>query len=113
MKKLFLCVALLTLAIAPMALAKGDAMSLVPNDAVSVGVVEGRALLDLDYSEDSHADVDFNVVGTDAGAYVELQGTAEGVPFDRAATTGLLDLADSGLARLFDAQAAILATVRR
>jgi ribonuclease PH len=42
-----------------------------------------------------------------------LQGTAEGVPFDRAATIGLLDLADSGLARLFDAQAAILATVRR
>ena len=47
------------------------------------------------------------------GAYVELQGTAEGVPFDRAATTGLLDLADSGLARLFEAQAAVLATVRR
>src|SRR3954471_2725237 len=81
--------------------------------AVSVGLVGGVALLDLDYSEDSHADVDFNVVGTDAGAYVELQGTAEGVPFDRAATTGLLDLADSGLARLFEAQAAILATVRR
>jgi ribonuclease PH len=70
-------------------------------------------LLDLDYSEDSHADVDFNVVGTDAGAYVELQGTAEGVPFDREATNGLLDLADSGLARLFEAQAAVLATVRR
>src|SRR4029079_282181 len=81
--------------------------------AISVGIVNGVSLLDLDYSEDSHADVDFNVVGTDAGAYVELQGTAEGVPFDRAATTGLLDLADSGLARLFEAQAAILATVRR
>ena len=81
--------------------------------AISVGIVNGVSLLDLDYSEDSHADVDFNVVGTDAGAYVELQGPAEGVPFDRAATTGLLDLADSGLARLFEAQAAILATVRR
>jgi ribonuclease PH len=81
--------------------------------AVSVGLVDGRPYLDLDYSEDSHADVDFNVVGTDAGAYVELQGTAEGRPFDRAAAIGLLDLADAGLARLFEAQAAVLATVRR
>jgi ribonuclease PH len=81
--------------------------------AVSVGLVEGQALLDLDYSEDSRADVDFNVVGTDAGAYVELQGTAEGRPFDRAAAEGLLDLADSGLAQLFEVQASTLATVRR
>ena len=81
--------------------------------AVSVGIVEGRALLDLDYSEDSRAEVDFNVVGTDVGTYVELQGTAEGKPFDRASANGLLDLADSGLARLFEAQAAVLATVRR
>ena len=81
--------------------------------AVSVGLVGGVALLDLDYSEDSRADVDFNVVGTDAGAYVELQGTAEGRPFDRTATDGLLDLADAGLAQLFEAQAAVLATVRR
>jgi ribonuclease PH len=81
--------------------------------AVSVGIVNGLPYLDLDYSEDSRADVDFNVVGTDAGAYVELQGTAEGVPFDRAAVDGLLDLADTGLARLFEAQAAVLATVRR
>jgi ribonuclease PH len=81
--------------------------------AVSVGLVDGQPYLDLDYSEDSRADVDFNVVGTDAGAYVELQGTAEGRPFDRAAADGLLDLADTGLARLFEAQAAVLATVRR
>ena len=81
--------------------------------AVSVGIVKGAPLLDLDYSEDSHADVDFNVVGTDAGAYVELQGTAEGVPFDRAGANGLLDLADAGLVQLFEAQAAVLATVRR
>ena len=81
--------------------------------AVSVGIVEGQSYLDLDYSEDSRADVDFNVVGTDAGAYVELQGTAEGRPFDRAAAEGLLDLADSGLARLFEIQASALATVRR
>ena len=81
--------------------------------AVSVGMVDGIAMLDLDYPEDSRADVDFNVVGTDAGAYVELQGTAEGRPFDRGAADRLLDLADSGLARLFEAQTAILATVRR
>ena len=81
--------------------------------AVSVGIVDGLPYLDLDYSEDSHADVDFNVVGTDAGAYVELQGTAEGKPFDRASANALLDLADGGLARLFEAQATVLATVRR
>ena len=81
--------------------------------AVSVGIVGGAPYLDLDYSEDSRADVDFNVVATDLGTYVELQGTAEGKPFDRAASTALLDLADSGLARLFEAQAEILATVRR
>jgi ribonuclease PH len=81
--------------------------------AVSVGLVEGQALLDLDYSEDSRADVDFNVVGTDQGTFVELQGTAEGKPFDRAAMDGLLDLASAGLERLFAAQAEVLATVRR
>ena len=81
--------------------------------AVSVGVVDGAALLDLDYSEDSRAEVDFNVVGTDAGTYVELQGTAEGRPFDRARVDDLLDLANAGLAQLFDAQAQILAGVRR
>ncbi len=55
--------------------------------AVSVGIVDGLPYLDLDYSEDSRAEVDFNVVGTDGGAYVELQGTAEGKPFDRARRT--------------------------
>jgi ribonuclease PH len=81
--------------------------------AISVGLVDGQALLDLDYSEDSRADVDFNVVGTDAGTFVEVQGTAEGKPFDRAAMEGLMDLASSGLERLFAAQAEILATVKR
>jgi ribonuclease PH len=81
--------------------------------AVSVGIVEGVALLDLDYSEDSKAEVDFNVVGTDAGTYVELQGTAEGKPFDRPAVDGLLDLAGLGLERLFEAQGEALAKVRR
>jgi ribonuclease PH len=81
--------------------------------AISVGLVDGEALLDLDYSEDSRADVDFNVVGTDAGTFVEVQGTAEGRPFDRAAMDALLDLASSGLEQLFVAQAEILATVKR
>ncbi len=81
--------------------------------AISVGLVDGEALLDLDYSEDSRADVDFNVVGTDAGTFVEVQGTAEGRPFDRAAMDGLIDLASSGLEQLFGAQAEILATVKR
>jgi ribonuclease PH len=81
--------------------------------AISVGLVDGAALLDLDYSEDSHADVDFNVVGTDAGTFVEVQGTAEGRPFDRAAMDGLIDLASAGLEQLFVAQGEILATVKR
>ncbi len=76
--------------------------------AVSVGLVTGAAYLDLDYSEDSRADVDFNVVGTDAGTYVEIQGTAEGKPFDRAQMDRLLGLADDGLRSLFAAQRAAL-----
>ena len=81
--------------------------------AVSVGIIDGVHYLDLDYPEDSRAEVDFNVVGTDAGAYVELQGTAEGKPFDRASLDALLDLANVGLGRLFTAQAEALAKVRR
>jgi ribonuclease PH len=81
--------------------------------AISVGIVGSEALLDLDYSEDARAEVDFNVVGTDQGAYVELQGTAEGRPFDRARVDQLLDLANLGLAQLFDAQGRALAAVRR
>jgi ribonuclease PH len=81
--------------------------------ATSVGIVKGVPMLDLAYEEDSRADVDFNVVGTDSGTYVELQGTAEGRPFDRAGANALFDLADAGLARLFAAQAAAIATVRR
>jgi len=81
--------------------------------AVSVGIVDGLPYLDLDYPEDSHADVDFNVVGTDAGEYVEVQGTAEGRAFDRAAMNGLLDLAQAGLDQLFEAQTAAIATVKR
>jgi ribonuclease PH len=76
--------------------------------AISVGIVEGTPLLDLEYTEDSGADVDFNVVGTDAGTYVELQGTAEGKPFDRGQMDDLLKLADDGLQKLFVIQAEAL-----
>jgi len=81
--------------------------------AVSVGIVDGVTCLDLDYSEDSKAEVDFNVVATDAGKYVELQGTAEGKPFDRPGVDALLDLAAGGLERLFAAQAEAVASVQR
>jgi ribonuclease PH len=64
--------------------------------AVSVGLVDGRALLDLDYSEDSRAEVDLNVVLTDDGRLVEVQGTAEGRPFSREELQNLLDLALQG-----------------
>src|SRR3954469_5440836 len=80
---------------------------------ISVGLVDGAAPLELDDREDSHADVDFNVVGTDSRTFVEVQGTAEGRPFDRAAMDGLMDLASSGLEQLFVAQGEILATVKR
>jgi ribonuclease PH len=76
--------------------------------AVSVGIIDAVPMLDLDYSEDSRAEVDFNVVGTSGGAYVEVQGTAEGKPFDRAGMDALLGLADSGLQSLFKMQRKVL-----
>ncbi len=77
--------------------------------AVSVGVVEGVSLLDLDYSEDARADVDMNVVMTGSGRFVEVQGTAEGAPFGRDELDMLLDLAEHGIAQLLDLQAEVLA----
>ena len=68
--------------------------------AVSVGIVDGELLLDLDYSEDSNADVDVNVVMTADGRLVEVQATAERVPFDRARLDELLDLAAAGIDEL-------------
>ena len=68
--------------------------------AVSVGLVDGVALLDLDYEEDLAADVDMNVVATAEGAFVEVQGTAEGAPFRRDEHDALLDLASRGCAEL-------------
>ena len=72
--------------------------------AVSVGIVAGTPCLDLDYVEDSSADVDFNVVRTGDGRYVEVQGTAEAATFDRAELDALLALADGGIDRLLEAQ---------
>ena len=72
--------------------------------AISVGVVKGAPLLDLNYGEDSTADVDMNVVMTGAGEYVEVQGTAEHTPFDRRGLDALLALAESGIKRLVDLQ---------
>ncbi|WP_432931113.1 ribonuclease PH [Microbispora sp. CA-135349] len=77
--------------------------------AVSVGVVGTEAMLDLDYSEDVKAETDMNVVMTGRGDYVEVQGTAEGTPFDRTALNGLLDLAAAGCAELTRLQAEALA----
>ena len=77
--------------------------------ATSVGIVGEEALLDLCYEEDSTAEVDFNIVKTSRGEYVEVQGTAEGKPFSREQMQTVLDLADAGIAELFAIQEEILA----
>ncbi|MFA9444591.1 ribonuclease PH [Egicoccus sp. AB-alg6-2] len=76
--------------------------------AISVGIVDGQAVLDLPYVEDVRAEVDMNVVATADGRLVEVQGTAEGEPFDRAQLDRLLDLALAGCEQLFVAQRAAL-----
>ena len=77
--------------------------------AISVGIVGGVPLLDLDYSEDAGCDTDMNVVMTAAGGFVELQGTAEGAAFSRAEMDALLTLAGKGIAELVAAQQAAIA----
>ena len=74
--------------------------------AISVGVVDGRPVLDLPYEEDSRAEVDLNVVATESGHYVELQGTAEQEPFHRDALDAMLKLADKGIGELIRFQRA-------
>ncbi len=81
--------------------------------AVSVGVVGDRAVCDLDYPEDSTAETDMNVVMTGTGDFVEVQGTAEGAPFDRAVLGELLDLATTGCAELTIAQETALGETPR
>ncbi|MCC7152037.1 MAG: ribonuclease PH, partial [Rubrivivax sp.] len=80
--------------------------------AVSVGMLRGGPLLDLDYEEDSSCDTDMNVVMTGAGGFVEVQGTAEGAPFTRAEMDALLALAAKGIAELVDAQRRALGSSR-
>ncbi|MHB8419264.1 MAG: ribonuclease PH [Myxococcales bacterium] len=82
--------------------------ALRPVAAVSVGVVDGETLLDLDYGEDSRAGVDMNLVGTPGGELIEVQGTGEGHTFSRATLDALLTLGTEGLAKLFDLQRAAL-----
>lgn len=77
--------------------------------AISVGLHQGRPVLDLDYAEDSACDTDMNVVMTGAGGFVEVQGTAEGTPFAREELNALLDLARDGIATLVTLQKAALA----
>ena len=72
--------------------------------AISVGVYQGMPVLDLDYVEDSGCDTDMNVVMTEAGHFIEVQGTAEGAAFDRAGMNRLLDLAQAGIADLIALQ---------
>jgi ribonuclease PH len=77
--------------------------------AISAGIVDGMALLDLNYEEDFRAAADFNVVMTEAGEYPEIQGTGESHPFTRTEMNDLIELTDAGIRQLFDAQKAALA----
>ena len=77
--------------------------------SVSVGVFQGEPVLDLDYREDSRADTDMNVVMGEDGGFIEVQGTAEGQPFQRSEMNAMLDLAESGIRELFAAQKQALA----
>lgn len=81
--------------------------------AVSVGIVAGEELLDLCYEEDCRAAVDFNVVMTSRGEFVEIQGTAEGKPFSKQNINSLLSLAEVGIGKLFEAQKSALEAIRR
>jgi RNase PH len=78
--------------------------------AVSVGIVDGAVALDLDYSEDSTAETDMNVVATGRGLLVEVQGTAEGQPFSKAELDEMVDVALSGISSLVESQRAALSS---
>lgn len=98
----------LALAMQKLGLANSGALK-PPIAAVSVGVVGGEIVLDLPYVEDSKADVDMNVVGTEDGSLIEVQGTAEHGTFDRRQLDAMLDLATAGIKQLTAAQRAIVA----
>lgn len=77
--------------------------------AVSVGIYDGQPVLDLDYAEDSKAETDMNVIMTDAGGFIEVQGTAEGAAYSREELNSMLELAEQGISELFELQKAALA----
>jgi ribonuclease PH len=79
--------------------------------ATSVGIVDGAALLDLAYEEDSRAEVDMNFVKTGDGRFIELQGTAEGKPFDKRALDALMELADAGIKQLIEIQKRVVGEI--
>jgi ribonuclease PH len=79
--------------------------------AISVGIVDGEPLLDLAYEDDSRADVDMNVVKTGDGRFIEIQGTAEAIPFGQDSLLALLALADQGIKQLIEQQRAIVGHV--
>lgn len=100
----------LVLALRKMITAKTAAPNVLKTQvaAVSVGIVGGDEMLDLDYNEDSRAEVDFNIVMTGEGKFIEVQGTAEGEPFARDAMDRLMNLGRDGIAELFKIQSAAL-----
>jgi ribonuclease PH len=104
--------AFVALALACEKLRERDAIRVIPISdyvaATSVGIVDGEALLDLEYEDDSRAEVDMNVVMTGDGRYIEVQGTAEAMPFGRDSLDTLLDLADRGIRQLIEKQRAIV-----
>jgi ribonuclease PH len=104
--------AFVALALALEKLRERDVVRVIPLSdyvaATSVGIVDGEPLLDLAYDDDSRADVDMNIVKTGDGRFIEVQGTAEAIPFGRDALMTLLDLADHGIAQLVQKQRAIV-----
>ena len=104
--------AFVALALALEKLRERDAIRTIPLTdyvaAISVGIVDGEALLDLAYDDDSRAEVDMNIVKTGDGRFIEVQGTAEAIPFGRDALNQLLDLADTGIKQLIEKQRAIV-----
>src|SRR4029077_2426481 len=104
--------AFVALALALETLRKRDVLRTIPLTdyvaAISVGIVDGEALLDLAYADDSRAEVDMNIVKTGDGRFIEVQGTAEALPFGREALMTLLDLADYGINQLVEKQRAIV-----
>src|SRR3989475_3187779 len=104
--------AFVALALALDTLRQRDVLRAIPLSdyvaATSVGIVDGEALLDLAYDDDSRAEVDMNIVKTGDGRFIEVQGTAEADPFGRDALVNLLDLADRGIQQLVEKQRALV-----